>query len=69
MIFSDAVVGLLMDGYSVNEDAGAVKVCIDSGVTGGFQANLTVTLNTTDGTACELFLHSFSCMYVCILHS
>ena len=37
----------------VNENEGAVDICVDSGVTEGFQANLTVSINATDGTACE----------------
>ena len=43
----------MMDGYNMNEDAGAVSVCVDSGVTEGFQTDLTVSLSATDGTACE----------------
>ena len=43
----------MMDGYNVTEDAGAVSVCVDSGVTEGFQTDLTVSLSATDGTACE----------------
>ena len=57
---SDAVVGFVMDGYNVNEGTGAVDICIDSGVTEGFQTDLTVSLSATSGTACEkipIFLH------------
>ena len=56
-----------MDGYNVNEGDGAVSVCVDSGVTEGFEADLTVSLSATDGIACETsFLHFFSlCVPVC----
>ena len=46
----------MVDRYDVNEDAGAVSVCVDSGVTEGFQTDLTVSLSATDGTACELII-------------
>ena len=51
--FPDAVVGFVMNEYNVSEDAGAVSICIDSGVTEGFQTDLTVTLIANDGTACK----------------
>ena len=51
--FPDAVVGFIMNEYNVSEDAGAVSICIDSGVTEGFQTNLTVSLTANDGTACK----------------
>ena len=57
IIISDANVSFVMTEYSVAEDAGSVSVCVDSGVTGGFQADLTVSLSATDGTACEDTLH------------
>jgi hypothetical protein len=47
----DAVVVFVMDEYAVNENEGAVSVCVDSGVTEGFQTDLTVSLSATDGTA------------------
>ena len=47
----DADVGFVMNEYNVNETAGAVSICIDSGVTGGFQTDLIVTLIANDGTA------------------
>ena len=52
-----------MDEYTVIENEGAVSVCVDSGVTEGFEANLTVSLSATDGTACETFLLHFYCLY------
>ena len=56
---SDADVGFVMNGYDVIEDAGAVDICIDSGVTEGFQTDLTVSLSATDGTACEGTFRSY----------
>ena len=52
---ADAVVGFVMDSYEVNEDAGSAGVCVDSGVTEGFEADLTVSLSAIDGTACEWY--------------
>ena len=53
-----------MDEYTVNENEGAVSVCVDSGVTEGFEADLTVSLNATDGTACEYeYMHQLHCTY------
>ena len=40
-----------MDTYVVGEAAGSVSICVDSDVMGGFQAELVVTLNATDGKA------------------
>ena len=42
-----------MNEYNINETAGAVSICIDSGVTEGFQTDLTVSLTANDGTACK----------------
>ena len=42
-----------MDAYDVGEEAGSVSICVDSGVTGGFQAELVVALSATDGKASE----------------
>ena len=47
------MVSFVLDGYIINEDAGAVSMCVDSGVTEGFEADLTVSLSAADGTACE----------------
>ncbi|CAI7989325.1 hypothetical protein GBAR_LOCUS186, partial [Geodia barretti] len=46
-----AVVAFVTDEYTVNENEGAVSVCVDSRVTEGFEADLTVSLSATDGTA------------------
>ena len=51
-LISDAMLGFVMDRYSVHEDTGEVSVCVDSGMTEGFQTDLTVTLSAMDGTAC-----------------
>ena len=60
------MVSFVLDEYIVNEDAGAVSVCVDSGVTEGFQADLTVSLSAADGTACEknpVILPLFQCLF------
>ena len=43
-----------IESYQVNEEAGSVSICVESGVTGAFQAVLTVTLSALDGKASEL---------------
>ena len=54
-----------MDEYAVIENEGAVGVCVDSGVTEGFEADLTVSLSATDGTACEYeYMHQLHCTYL-----
>ena len=40
--------------YTIREDSGSLSVCVESGVTGGFETALTVSLTAQDGTACEL---------------
>ena len=37
--------------YTVNEDDGSVDICVDSGVTQGFEADLSVSLRAMDGKA------------------
>ena len=37
--------------YTVNEDDGSVDICVDSGVTDGFEANFSVSLKAMDGKA------------------
>ena len=49
----DAEVRFAVDSYTFNEEAGDVMVCIDSGVTGGFQTDLVVSVTATDGKAGE----------------
>ena len=46
--------------YEVDEDAGFVSICVDSGVTNGFETTLTVTLSASDGKASEFKLSSSS---------
>ena len=40
----------------MGEETGSVSICVDSGVTGGFQAELVVTLVAMDGKASEYWL-------------
>ena len=42
--------------YEIDEDGGSVMVCVDSGVTGGFQTALTVSLSASDGKASKFVL-------------
>ena len=42
--------------YTVSEENGTVSVCVDSGVTGGFETALIVSLTAEDGTTCKLLL-------------
>ena len=49
----DAEVRFVEDSYTFNEEAGDVMVCIDSGVTNGFQTDLVVSVTATDGKAGE----------------
>ena len=42
-----------MDAYVVGEEVGSLNICVDSGVTEGFQAELIVTLSAMDGKASE----------------
>ena len=39
--------------YFAHEVTEVVEVCVDSGVTGGFQTNLTVVIAANDGRASE----------------
>ena len=52
-VVSDAQVQFVEDMYVGNEEAGNIEVCIDSGVSGNFEIDLTVSLVTMDGTAGE----------------
>ena len=62
--FTDAEIGFDEDHYSVGEETGAVNVCIDSGVTQGFQADLTVYLSVFDGTASKSLQTSKLCVMI-----
>ena len=59
-LFADAVVSFVMDAYDVGEEAGSVSICVDSGVTEGFQAELVVALVAIDGKASEYWYCDFS---------
>ena len=51
--FADAEVGFVASVYSINEEAGDVDICVDSGVTEGFETDLVVGFMATDGKASE----------------
>ena len=51
--FADAEVGFVASVYSINEEAGDVDICVDSGVTAGFETDLVVGFMATDGKASE----------------
>ena len=67
VIFADAVVVLQMAVMDVNEDSGSASICMESGVTEGFEAALTVSLIAHDGKASELY-HSYPASYNSIKH-
>lgn len=57
--------------YSFSEDSGAITLCVDSGVTEGFEVALTATLSAESDTACEfstnlviIMLYLLSCDHV-----
>ena len=43
----------VLNAYDVGEENGSVSICVDSGVTEGFQAELAVTFSAMDGKAGE----------------
>ena len=43
-----------MVAMDVNEESGSASICVESGVTEGFEAALTVNLMANDGKASEL---------------
>ena len=50
----------MSEDYGIGEDSGSVSVCVESGVSGGFETALTVGLTAQDGTASELLTtHTF----------
>ena len=51
MFIPDAEVRFVTDEYRIGEDSGSVSVCVESGVSGGFETALTVGLAAQDGTA------------------
>ena len=46
----------MSDAYTVGEGSKSVSVCVESGVTGGFETALIVSLTAQDGTACKKLL-------------
>ena len=67
---ADAQVAFVVDEQSIGEEAGSVSVCIDSGVTQGFQTDLTVELAAADGKACKCIYTKqiFPSFFWCVLH-
>ena len=53
------------DSYTVGEEAGSVSICVDSGVTGGFQAELVIALSAVDGKASEYWHIVYMCIFIC----
>ena len=53
LCLTDAVVGFEQEIYRVMEEAGSIDICVDSGVTDGFQADLIVDLVANDSKASE----------------
>lgn len=49
----DAEVRFVTDDYMIGEESGSLSVCVESGVMGGFETALTVSLTAQDGTAGE----------------
>ena len=43
--------------YTVSEEDWSLSICVDSGVTGGFETELVVSLMAMDGKAGECFTH------------
>ena len=42
---------MVSSSQSVNEDEGSVRVCVDSGITGSVQTELTVIISSSEGKA------------------
>ena len=55
---ADALVKFVEELYTINEDDGGVEVCVDSGVSEGFQTSLSVFIAASSGTASELILQN-----------
>ena len=49
----DAEVRFVTDEYMIREGSGSLSVCVESGVMGGFETALTVSLTAQDETAGE----------------
>ena len=48
----------------VNEESGSADICVESGVTEGFETALTISLMANDGKASELH-QSYIPLYLC----
>lgn len=62
IMFTVISLAFVEDGYSVGEERDSVSICVDSGVAGTLEVDLTVELRAEDGTACELHIplsHSY----------
>ena len=73
-LFVDALVQFEVLTYTVDEEDGDVEICVDSGVTDGFETDLIVVLMAIDGKASEYYnLKHSECIpifyFLSILHS
>ena len=62
-LLTEAVVEFLEGEYTVEEGSDTVSVCVDSGITGGFERALTIGLTAQDGTACRLKSETLTALY------
>ena len=53
----DAEVRFVTDEYMIGEGSGSLSVCVESGVMGGFETALTISLTVQDKTAGETREH------------
>ena len=63
-VFADAVAVAQMPVMDVNEESGSADICVESGVTEGFETALTISLMENDGKASELH-QSYIPLYLC----
>ena len=64
IFFADAVVVVQMEAMDVNEESGYASICVESGVTDGFETALTVSLMANDGKASELHQSYYIPLYL-----
>ena len=64
IFFADAVVVVQMEAMDVNEEGGYASICVESGVTDGFETALTVSLMANDGKASELHQSYYIPLYL-----
>ena len=55
---TDAVVRFTMSQFSGSEEGGSINICVDSGVTEGFEADLLVNFLAMDGKASQSHTHT-----------